>query len=202
MRKKNLKTILKGGVLLLPALLLLSGNGTESKAMLRSTVGRLSNAMRNIKFTPPSNRLPKLNRLNLPTGLRNVGGVSGNGYSRLKESTRSSTLGFANPNYKSNNSVKRSNSDPIRSNVTSPLLKAKPKSFSSPSTSNKSEVPPPLPPREENANFQKLDPQYDTVPRPIFTPRNPGDKIPEPEVYENVTQIYTKLGTLTLFKDK
>lgn len=207
MKRKNLKPLLKGGVLLLPALLLLAGDAKESKAMLRGALSKLTAGM----STRPKINLPsgnvKLKPFALPGAVKNLKVSAG------KATSSKGSYGFANPNYvggsgTTQNQIKRSNSDPTSERPKTLSSSLRPTTGisstpSSPTLQRKSSLAPKVPPREPSSeNFQKLDPQYDRVPKPIFTPRKPGDPIPEPEVYENVVQLHTSSGTLTLFKDK
>lgn len=202
MKRKSLKPIVKGGVLLFPAFLLLAGNGTESKAMLRGAFSKLTAGM----STSPKINLPKsgikLNKFALPNQIKNIRVSAGT------PNKNSGLYGFANPNYTGarKQQVQRSTSDPTSERPKTLSSSLRPTGVSStpssPALQRKNSLAPTIPPRNSESNFQKLDPQYDKVPKPIFTARNPGDPIPEPETYQNVVQLHTPGGTLTLFKDK
>lgn len=221
MKKRNLKPIVKGGVLLLPAFLLLASNGTESKAMLRGAFGRLASNIRNTKLNMPTSNL-KLNTLQIPAAVRNLKVSAGktstltrqNAFRRPTSfvSDRITSSGLTNTTTTGSTGgktlIQRSASSPTRptQSLTPPTSSVRPSGVSSapssPTLQRKNSIAPTIPPKESSSHFQKLDPQYDKVPKPMFTPRNPGDPIPEPEVYQNVTQLHTPQGTLTLFKDK
>lgn len=72
-------------------------------------------------------------------------------------------------------------------------------------TSLKPKRPAPPPPTSSNkltsTSSDKPDPGYNTVPKPIFTPKDPNKPTAEPEQYENVVILNTGAGTLTIFKD-
>lgn len=267
MKKNKLKPFLTRSVLILPALLLLNGNGHETKAMMRGAVGKVlssikstpikmpniintgvkvsSGALNTIKKqvngtstitkTTTSNTSSissslglgniKQNKITLPniTGDVTMSSNGGSISSAIKKSgltgvtitnNKSATLPNTGTPVSSSNLIGRSNSFP----GTSPKRPA-PQPPTSSSTlvdkvnaagitadpSLKPKRPAPPPPTSSNkltnTNPDTPDPGYGTVPKPIFTPKDPNKPVAEPEQYENVVILNTGAGTLTIFKD-
>lgn len=197
MKYKKLKPILTGSVFLLPAFLFLNGPTKESKAMMRGAFSKLPSLSKlNIPNINKPTFTAKLNQIKIP-----------NTFNKVDVSAAKPTLNF-NRTYSLKNgktlkfpTISKSHSFGGKLNI--------PKFSSKNQTQNLStspKQPPKLEPRQPitnnpETNFQKLDPGYNTVPKPIFTPRDPNKPIPEPEVYQNVVILNTNAGTLTIFKD-
>lgn len=196
MKHKKLKPILTGSVFLLPAFLFFNGQTQKSNAMIRGAISRLP-ALNKINM-PTLNKPTfntKLNQIKLP-----------NTFNKVNVSTTKPTLSF-NRTYslKTGKTLKFptiSKSHSFGGRLSIPKFTPKNQVQNS---STPSEQPPKLQPRQpinnQETNFQKLDPGYNTVPKPIFTPRDPSKPLPEPEVYENVVILNTNAGTLTIFKN-
>lgn len=204
MKYKKLKPILTGSVFLLPALLLLSGEARETNAMMRGALSKL----------PTINRmnLPNMPKLNTPTMVKPTFNTKLN-QMKLPSVVNKVDVSASKPTMSFNKSYSLKNGSTLRM----PIIKSnsfggklntaskgqlKPQgSITTQANSQAPELKPRQPLNNNNNNFQKLDPGYDTVPKPIFTPKNPSKPMPEPEVYENVVILNTNAGTLTIFKD-
>lgn len=210
MKKNKLKPFLTGSVFILPALLFLNGSVQETKAMMKNAVGKV---LGNIKTTPI--KIPNITSggVKISSGALNAIRKQG---TTTTTGNKSSTLPNTrtSPNFTSN-LVNKSNSFSVKTKRPAPQP---PKSSSSlVDKINKAEItadlglkprrPAPQPPTSSNklnstsVNSEKPDPGYGTVPKPIFTPRDPNKPISEPEQYQNVVILNTDAGTLTIFKD-
>lgn len=201
MKHKKLKPILTGSVFLLPVFLFLSGSTQESKAMMRGALSKISSFSRINMPKFDKAKIPNLNQIKLP-----------NTINKINVSTGKPSLGL-NKSYslKNNGTVKIptiSKSHSFDGKITSSSSSSISKLFSKNQTqaTTTPDQPPKLEPRQPitnnpSVNFEKLDPGYGTVPKPIFTPKDPNKPLPEPEVYQNVVILNTNAGTLTIFKD-
>ena len=210
MKKNKLKPFLTGSVFILPALLFLNGSVQETKAMMKNAVGKV---LGNIKTTPI--KIPNITSggVKISSGALNAMRKQG---TTTTTGNKSSTLPNTrtSPNFTSN-LVNKSNSLSVTTKRPAPQP---PKSSSNlVNKINNAEItadlglkprrPAPQPPTSSNklnstsVNSEKPDPGYGTVPKPIFTPRDPNKPISEPEQYQNVVILNTDAGTLTIFKD-
>lgn len=210
MKKNKLKPFLTGSVFILPALLFLNGSVQETKAMMKNAVGKV---LGNIKTTPI--KIPNITSggIKISSGALNALRKQG---TTTTTGNKSSTLPNTrtSPNFTSN-LVNKSNSFSVKTKRPAPQP---PKSSSNlVDKINNAEItadlglkprrPAPQPPTSSNklnstsVNSEKPDPGYGTVPKPIFTPKDPNKPTAEPEQYENVVILSTNAGTLTIFKD-
>lgn len=267
MKKNKLKPFLTGSVFILPALLLLTGNVQETKAMMKGAVGKVlggikpnqikipnitnggvkvsSSALNAIKknttggatITKPTTNNTTSSSLGLGNLKQNkftipnvTGGVtmSSNKGSIIEAVKKAGLTGTTTTGNKSatlpNTSTSTSSTSNLvtKSNSFSGTTATKrpapqpPKSSSTlvdkvnatgitADTGLKPKRPAPPPPTSSNklnsTNSDKPDPGYGTVPKPIFTPKDPNKPVSEPEQYENVVIVNTNAGTLTIFKD-